>query len=103
MKHIQELSKNEKSGLPNDLKKGSSVKRGDQIAFVGQLYVDNGTKPFENTMLHFEKYNNKASGPFSLPDKTDISGYINVEKKQYKRRIDLENPTDFLDNCKLEN
>jgi hypothetical protein len=103
MKLIQELSKNEKSGLPNDLKKGSSVKRGDQIAFVGQLYVDNGTKPFENTMLHFEKYNNKASGPFSLPDKTDISGYINVEKKQYKRRIDLENPTDFLDNCKLEN
>ena len=103
MSFIQELKESEKSGLPNDLKKGSPVKRGDHIAFVGQLYKDNGSVPFEHTMLHLEKYNNKASGPFSLPEKTDISDYINVEKKLYKRRKDLENPTDFLDNCELAN
>jgi len=99
MSFIQELKEIEKSGLPNGLKKGSSVKRGDHIAYVGQLYVDNGSVPFEHTMLHFEKYNNKASGPFSQ-EKNSI--YINqIEKKPYKRRADLEDPTEFLDNCKL--
>ncbi len=103
MKYIQELKKNEKLGLPNKLNVGSPIKQGDHIAYVGQLYKDNGAVPFELTMLHFEKYSNKASGPFSLPYKTDISDYLNVEKKPYKRRKDLENPAEFLDNCKLEN
>ena len=59
----------------------------------------NGPDPFEHTMLHFEKYNNKATGPFSQENNsTDIN---KIEKKPYKRRMDLENPTEFLDNCAL--
>jgi hypothetical protein len=100
-KFIQELEKNEKNGLPNNLKIGSSIKQGDHIAFVGQLYEYNGSAPFEYTMLHFEKYNNKATGPFSQESN---STYINnIVKKVYKRRKDLEDPTDFIDNCKIGN
>jgi hypothetical protein len=52
-------------------------------------------------MLHFEKYNNKATGPFSQESN---STYINnIVKKVYKRRKDLEDPTDFIDNCKIGN
>jgi hypothetical protein len=101
MNLLKDLKEIEKSGLPNGLKKGSRVKRGDHIAFVGQLYTDNGSVPFEHTMLHFEKYSNKASGPFS--QKTNKT-YINkIENKAYQRRMDLEDPTEFLDNCELVN
>jgi murein DD-endopeptidase MepM/ murein hydrolase activator NlpD len=99
MKLILELKKREKLGLPNGLKKGSTVKRGDHIAFVGQLYRKNGSVPFEHTMLHFEKYSNKASGAFT--QKTNTTDYLNVPVMPFKRRKDLENPTDFLDNCEL--
>jgi hypothetical protein len=99
MRLLQEIGQNEKLGLPNDLKKNSTIKRGDHIAYVGHLYRDNGKIPFENTMLHFEKYSNKASGPFT--QKTNTTDYLNVPIKAYKRRKDLENPTDFLDNCEL--
>jgi murein DD-endopeptidase MepM/ murein hydrolase activator NlpD len=96
--YIAEIEKDEKKGLPNNLRKGSQVKRGDHIAFVGQLYQNNGSTPFEQTMLHFEKYSNKASGAFTQVENT--TDYINdIPKKPYKRRKDLEDPTDFLDNC----
>jgi murein DD-endopeptidase MepM/ murein hydrolase activator NlpD len=101
MQLIQELNIPEKQGLPNNLKKGSKVKRGDHIAYVGQLYENNGSKPFEHTMLHFEKYSNKATGPFTQETN---SVYINkIKNKPYKRRKDLEDPSDFLDNCELAN
>jgi murein DD-endopeptidase MepM/ murein hydrolase activator NlpD len=99
MNLLKDLREIEKSGLPNDLRIGSHVKRGDHIAYVGQLYTDNGSVPFEHTMLHFEKYSNKASGPFSQKSNET---YINkIEKKHYQRRADLEDPTEFLDNCQL--
>jgi murein DD-endopeptidase MepM/ murein hydrolase activator NlpD len=99
LKLIKSLDDFEKSGLPNSFKKGSPVKKGDHIAYVGQLYKDNGSVPFAQTMLHFEKYSNKATGPFT--EKTNINNYLHVPVLPYKRRKDLQNPTEFLDSCEL--
>jgi murein DD-endopeptidase MepM/ murein hydrolase activator NlpD len=97
---VQQLTSRERSGLPNSLKKGSQIKQGDHIAYVGQLYENDGPNPFKNTMLHFEKYNNKASGAFTQFENT--TDYINgIPIKPYKRRKDLEDPSEFLDNCEL--
>src|SRR5262249_61241181 len=58
---------------------GTPVAEGQVIAYVGRMYVD--------SMLHFEMYNNTASGP--------LSG----GPGPYKRRSDLIDPTPFLDQC----
>jgi hypothetical protein len=49
---------------------------------------------------NFVAHNLAAGIPF--PDNSADAVY-HVEKKPYKRRIDLEDPSDFLDNCVLEN
>jgi murein DD-endopeptidase MepM/ murein hydrolase activator NlpD len=82
-------------GLPGNLKRGMDVKRGQHIAFIGQLYVKDGPTPFEHTMLHFELYKNTATGAFT--DKTNLKDYAHVTPRPYKRRRDLLDPTDFLD------
>jgi hypothetical protein len=87
-------------GLPNGLKKEVSIKKGQHIAYVGQLYEHDGTKPFEHTMLHFEMYKNTTKGAFS--QKTYTGDYDYVPKKSYKRRRDLLNPTQFLDDSELK-
>jgi len=82
-------------GLPDNLKTGMTVKKGQHIAFVGQLYIKDGPTPFEHTMVHFELYKNTATGAFT--QKNNLVDYDNVPSKPYKRRRDLLNPTDFLD------
>jgi murein DD-endopeptidase MepM/ murein hydrolase activator NlpD len=82
-------------GLPDKLGRGMTVKKGQHIAFVGQLYVKDGPTPFEHTMVHFELYKNTATGAFT--QKTNLKDYDYVPSKPYKRRRDLLDPTDFLD------
>ena len=99
LKFISELKEDEKLGLPNNLKKGSTVKQGDHIAYVGQLYKNNGSNPFSCTMLHLEKYSNKATGPFT--QRMNVSDYLHIPALPYKRRKDLQDPTEFINKCKL--
>jgi murein DD-endopeptidase MepM/ murein hydrolase activator NlpD len=94
MNLIKSLKVPEKLGFPNNLRKGSTVKKGDHIAYVGQLYKDNGSAPFAHTMLHFEKYSNKAIGPFT--EKTNINDYLHVPVLPYKRRKTFKTQQNFL-------
>jgi murein DD-endopeptidase MepM/ murein hydrolase activator NlpD len=82
-------------GLPDGLQKKMTVKRGQHIAFVGQLYVNDGPTPFEHTMVHFELYKNTARGPFT--QRSNLTDYEYVVPKPFKRRRDLMDPTGFLD------
>jgi murein DD-endopeptidase MepM/ murein hydrolase activator NlpD len=86
-------------GLPNGLGKTDVIKKGQHIAYVGQLFEHDGPNPFKHTMLHFELYKNKAQGAFS--QKEYLGDYDYVPKKPYKRRRDLLNPTQFLDDAEL--
>jgi|GEM_PF-1187405 len=99
--YLSTLTANEKRGLPAGLKKGSTVKRGQHIAYVGQLYENSGTVKHENTMLHFEKFSNEAEGAFT--NTNNVNDYWNIKDKSpskpFYRREDLENPTEFLDEC----
>jgi len=104
MDYINKLEEDEKKGLPDNLKKGSEVKKGDHIAYVGQLYTKNGTVPFKNTMLHFEKYSNTEKGALTRRDKSIIYENVGEDKKtlNFMRRKDLEDPTKFVDECALK-
>jgi LysM domain len=82
-------------GLPDGLDKGLAVRKGQHIAFVGQLYVNDGLTPFEHTMVHFELYKNTATGAFT--QRNNLKDYDYVTPRPYKRRRDLLDPTDFLD------
>ena len=57
---------------------GSYVHAGQKIAGVGQLWSN-------SSMLHFEQYSGKLSGPLTVPSNSP-----------YQRRKDLVNPTQFL-------
>ena len=57
---------------------GQQVKAGEIIAYVGRL--DSGA-----SMLHFELYSGKGSGP------------LTVNSGAYMRRWDLVNPTSVMD------
>ena len=60
------------------LRAGQHVRAGEIIAYVGRL--DSGA-----SMLHFELYSGKGSGP------------LTVYSGAYMRRWDLENPTSLMD------
>jgi murein DD-endopeptidase MepM/ murein hydrolase activator NlpD len=72
-----EISSSSKWVVP--LKAGDKVHKGQIIAHVGR----NDISGF--SMLHFEFYTGKASGPLTV-----------VSNAPYERRSDLENPTSFL-------
>ena len=92
-----------RKGLPDGLAKGDPVKRGQHIAFVGQLRLKNKKtgkiEVFHKTMLHFEMYKGNATG--SLTD-LDNKEYDNVLKLNYMRRKDLLNPTAIIDKMVLQ-
>ncbi|OAN18156.1 hypothetical protein A3K86_04450 [Photobacterium jeanii] len=71
--------------LPNKLKVGSKVKKGDQIANVGLLHFPSGNTM---SMLHLEMYSGKETG--NLTDKS-------AGANKYMRRADLIDPTTYLD------
>jgi hypothetical protein len=82
----------------SDLKEGVKIKKGQHIAYIGQLRLDkdrNGKLVnYPKTMLHFELYNGDDKG--DLTDKTN-SSYKNVPQKNYQRRNDLLDPTQSLE------
>jgi murein DD-endopeptidase MepM/ murein hydrolase activator NlpD len=71
-------------GVADGVHVGKKLKEGDVIAYVGKMWKD--------SMLHFEMYEGTAEGP--LKDKSN---------KPYKRRKDLMDPTQYLDDCTLKN
>lgn len=64
------------------IKNGAKIKKGDTIAYVGELNFKSGNVM---SMLHLELYSGTSSGPLSA------SG------NKYKRRADLLDPTSILD------
>jgi murein DD-endopeptidase MepM/ murein hydrolase activator NlpD len=62
------------------IKKGSKVKKGQLIGYVGEL------KGLNMSMLHLELYSGNASGPLTVRG-----------NKPYQRRTDLIDPTPILD------
>jgi murein DD-endopeptidase MepM/ murein hydrolase activator NlpD len=87
------------NGLPEGLKVGMKVKRGQHIAFVGLLRKPVGNKRinWEHVMLHFEMFKGTEPKNIELTDKKNYDKYDNVPKKTYLRRKDLLDPTSFLD------
>jgi murein DD-endopeptidase MepM/ murein hydrolase activator NlpD len=74
------------SKLAPGLKKGSEVKAGQVIAYVGKMVS------VSQSMLHFEKYAGTATGNLTV-----------LGDRPFARRSDLENPTSFLDSCVVLN
>lgn len=70
------------------IKKGSPVKPGEVIAYVGRL-----------KMLHFEMYKGTDSG--NLTRRSNKENYLYVTPQNYQRRSDLIDPTPYLDRWKL--
>lgn len=66
------------------LKEGSPIKRGQVIAYVGEL------QGLNMSMLHLELYRGNASGPLTVRG-----------NKPYQRRTDLIDPTSILDGATL--
>lgn len=64
---------------------GASVKRGQLIAYVGELVFSSGNKM---SMLHLEAYTGLSTGPLTVR-----------ASKPYQRREDLFDPTEMLDNA----
>ncbi|MCI0506527.1 MAG: peptidoglycan DD-metalloendopeptidase family protein [Gammaproteobacteria bacterium] len=62
---------------------GANVKRGQVIAYIGELVFPGGNKM---SMLHIEFYKGTLTGPLT------VNGAL-----PYKRRADLVNPTHYLD------
>jgi murein DD-endopeptidase MepM/ murein hydrolase activator NlpD len=69
-------------GVASGVKKGSKVKRGQVIAYVGLLSSG-------SSMLHFEMYSGTANGSLSATN------------KPYYRRSDLIDPTSYIDAATL--
>ncbi|MBE9567199.1 MAG: peptidoglycan DD-metalloendopeptidase family protein [Proteobacteria bacterium] len=73
------------SHVAEGIEAGSVVKRGQTIAYVGELVFASGNRM---SMLHLEAYKGTSSGPLTVRD-----------SKPYKRRDDLFDPTELLDNA----
>lgn len=66
---------------------GAAVKRGQVIAYVGELVFKDGVKM---SMLHLETYKGTSSGPLTVRSSTP-----------YQRRGDLFDPTSLLDKSSM--
>jgi murein DD-endopeptidase MepM/ murein hydrolase activator NlpD len=73
------------------VKEGESVTEGQQIGTVGKNYKGRG-------MLHFEMYAGTSGGNLSQPKNNK---YLYVPERNYMRRSDLIDPTEYLDWWKL--
>lgn len=73
------------SSCPEGIAPGVTVRRGQVIGFVGKM------RTIHQPMLHFELYTGTATGP--LTDRASAP---------YMRRVDLIDPTAFLDSCAVE-
>lgn len=73
---------------PVEIHEGMTVQEGQLISYVARNNKGGG-------MLHIELYAKDGTGELSQPYNTK---YLHVEKRNYKRRKDLLDPTPFLDN-----
>lgn len=71
------------SHVADGIEPGENVKRGQIIAYVGELIFKSGNKM---SMLHLEAYKGTATGALTVRD-----------AKPYQRRSDLFDPTTLLD------
>ena len=87
------------NGLPDNLKPGMKVQKGQHIAYVGQLRKKVGENfiNHEETMLHFELYKGTGKGEYLHLTDEHNKIYSFVAPRNYMRRLDLLNPTDFLE------
>ena len=69
-------------GVAAGIKKGTKIKKGQLIAYVGEL------KGLNMSMLHLELYSGTGSGPLTVRG-----------NKPYQRRSDLIDPTSILDSA----
>jgi murein DD-endopeptidase MepM/ murein hydrolase activator NlpD len=76
------------SNLPAGIAKGSQVKEGDVIAYVGAQCG--------GSMLHFEMFKD-VNRLEILTDKSHKTKYLYVPQADYERRSDLLDPTPYLD------
>jgi len=67
---------------------GANVKRGQVIAYVGELVFKSGNKM---SMLHLEAYKGTSTGSLTVRS-----------SKPYQRRSDLFDPTKLLDNAAMQ-
>ncbi len=70
--------------LPSGIRVGAEVMKGQHIANIGRL--SGGSH-----MLHFEMYDNSATGPLT-----------NRRNPPYQRRSDLMDPTPYLDAARMD-
>ena len=75
------------SRVADSIKTGVSVKRGQIIAYVGELVFKSGN---EMSMLHLEAYKGTGSGSLTVRS-----------SKPYQRRSDLFDPTTLLDSASM--
>lgn len=73
------------ANTPRKLKIGDKISEGEVIGFVGKL------QGLSFSMLHFEMYSGKEEGRLT-----------NTSNLPYQRRLDLIDPTPYLDSCKKE-
>lgn len=73
------------SGAAPGIKPGVEVKAGQVLGYIGKMQ----TVP--QSMLHFEMYSGKASGPLTVFNSPNL----------FKRRSDLLDPTPFLDHAEV--
>jgi murein DD-endopeptidase MepM/ murein hydrolase activator NlpD len=96
-------SENVRKGLAVPFTRGMKIKRGQHIAYVGQLRLLNkNTSKIENykqSMLHIEIFSGDGHGELTEPDNKK---YTNVPARNYMRRSDLLAPTQIIDNSSLE-
>lgn len=93
------------NGLPEGLDTGSTVSKGQTIAYVGQLrkQVGNSYVNHYETMLHFELYRGTIKDAYGLlTDTKNETNYLFIEPRKSLRRSDLDDPTDFLEKCFTE-
>ena len=76
------------SGVAEGIKTGVSVKRGQIIAYVGELVFKSGNKM---SMLHLEAYKGNATGALTVRS-----------AQPYQRRSDLFDPTSLLDSAAMD-
>lgn len=74
--------------LPRGIMSGARVSQGQVIAYVGEMTFSDGSK---SSMLHLEMY------------KGTTSGLLTQTGNIYKRRSDLIDPTEYLDNAIIGN
>jgi len=86
IKHPQFVARyGEIRGAAPGIKKGSKVKKGQLIAYVGEL------RGLNMSMLHLELYSGKSSGALTVRG-----------SKPYQRRADLIDPSNVMDKAKCQ-